>query len=131
MKKRIIAVISTLVFATILFSITALSSTTYTASLAFQGEHTGPKRDYTGSDMSWSGYTYTEYQNDFMQTTFKVSLYRKNLIGSSRIGTVTCSRTGNHTIVWTNVGDGKYYFYYTKDRDGANVCSDEITMSMS
>lgn len=122
---------SVLILAISCFSLTAYAATSYTSSLLFQGEHTGPTRSYTGKNMYWSGYTYTQYQLDFMPTTFTVSLYRKKFIGASFIGSVECQRTGNQNAEWTNIGDGKYYFYYTKARDGANVVSDAITMRMS
>ena len=131
MKKNLRTFLSVLILSISCFSLTAFAATTYTDILIFQGEHTGSTRSYTGTDMTWSGYTYTEYQNDFMATTFNVSLYRKNFIGASKIGSSTLSRVGHHNVSWTNVGSGDYYFYYTKDRDNANVRSDAITMKMS
>ncbi|MBQ9937642.1 MAG: hypothetical protein IJO86_04870 [Oscillospiraceae bacterium] len=128
--KKIISGITIIIMATICFSVTAFAATTYTSSLAFQGEHTGAKRDYTGSDMYWSGTTYTEGQLSHMPTTFSVSLYRKKFIGSTLIGTVSLPRVGTHNVPWTNVGSGKYYFYYVKARDGSNVVSDAITTRM-
>ena len=64
-----------------------------------------------------------------MATTFTVTLYRDKLV-DDKIGTVTLPRVGNHSVNWTNVGSGTYYFAYTKARDGANVKSDSITMKM-
>lgn len=74
---------------------------------------------------------YTQYQKLAKPTKFSVSLYRKNFIGSSLIGTVVRPREGYHDITWSNAGSGNYYFYYRKARDGANVLSDAITASMS
>ncbi len=131
MKKRFFVMLVVLVLASFCFSITAYAASSYTSTLAFQGEHTGPTREYTGTDMRWRGTTYTRGQAAIMSNYFDVSLYRKNIIGSSYIGTVTCNRTGSHNLSWSNVGSGKYYFYYVKARDGADVVSDAITMSMS
>lgn len=134
MKKiasRILTMVAVLALAISCFSITAMAATTYTDSLIFHGEHKGVTREYTGRDMHWSGSTYTQYQGANMPTTFYVSLYRQNLIGSSLIGGVSCPRVGYHDLVWTNVGSGKYYFYYVKARDNANVVSNAITMRMT
>ncbi|MCI6496040.1 MAG: hypothetical protein MSA01_03155 [Anaeromassilibacillus sp.] len=131
MKKRVLAFLLVLVLSFSCFSFTAFAATSYTSSLAFQGEHTGATRSYTGTDMHWRGSTYTQYQGPAMPTEFSVSLYRKNFIGTSLIGTVVRPREGYHNVTWSNVGSGNYYFYYKKARDGANVLSDAITTSMS
>ena len=131
MKKRIITILSVLLVASFCFSVTAYAATTYTSDLEFQGEHEGTVRSYTGSDISWKGTTSVRKQASHMGDTFKVTLYRKNFIGTSLIGTVEMKRSGSNSKKWTNVGSGKYYFFYTKARDGAVVYSDKITMKMS
>lgn len=131
MKKRISIITVLIVIASLCFTLTAFGASSYTASLIFQGEHTGPVRSHSGSDLNWKGYTYTQYQEPVMPTTFTIYLYRKNFIGSTEIGSVTRDREGYHNVSWTNIGSEKYYFFYVKARDGANVVSDSITMSMS
>lgn len=132
MKKRFFAIITVLVIAVSCFTVTAFAKTSYYSSLSFQGEHFGNVRDYTGNTMHWRGSTHTEYQKPDMPRVFFVSLYRKNTFGATLIGEkVQCERTGYHDLSWENVGSGKYYFFYSKARDGANVVSSGITMEMS
>ena len=130
MKRNFLILLVIMLIASSCFSIVAYAATEYTANLAFQGDHTGPTREYTGQDMNWSGYTYTRGQLPHMPDIFRIYLYRKNFIGSTCIGHVDRPREGYHDVSWTNVGSGKYYFVYVKARDGADVVSDEITMRM-
>ena len=114
----------------------AVTMSVYSTSLSFQYYYNGPTRSYTGSstseDMHWKGTTHVLNQTSSMSTTFTISLYReRKLFPDELIGSVTCSRDGYHDIVWTNVGAGKYYFYYTKASDGATVYSNDVILSMS
>lgn len=138
MKKAIAVILILLTVSVVFGAVTnaAVMATTYSTSLAFVGYHTGPTRYYTGSsssaNMNWKGTTYTENQLPNMSTTFTFRLYRKRFLHTDLIGTVTCSRDGYHNITWTNVGEGDYYFYYSKDStDGVNVKSDAVILSMS
>lgn len=45
-------------------------------------------------------------------TEYTVNLYRKNFIGSSFIGAKTVKIDGFNEIKRSNVGKGKYYFYF-------------------
>lgn len=98
MKKRISFIVMLIVMASFCFTLTAFASSSYTASLIFQGEHTGPVRSFSGSDLNWKGYTYTQFQEPVMPTTFTIYLYRKNFIGSTEIGSVTCDREDYHNV---------------------------------
>lgn len=132
MKKRFFAMITALVIAVSCFTVTVFAQTSYCYALSFQGQHFGETRDYTGNTMHWRGSTHTEYQEPDMPRVFFVSLYRKNTFGSTLIGeAVQCNRVGYHNLTWENVGSGRYYFFYSKARDGANVVSSGITMEMS
>ena len=131
--KKIISFLLVLVIAAQMFSIVAFAATNkYETSLSFQGEHTGPARDYTGTDMHWYGRTTEQYGEPTFPDTFYVCLYRKNWLGSTKIGdTIECDRVGYHDLEWSDVGSGTYYFFYYKARDGANVNSSKITMEMT
>ena len=138
MKKTIAVILILLTVSSVFGVVTnaAVMATTYSTSLAFVGYHTGTTRHYTGSssgaNMRWKGTTYTENQMPNMSTTFTIKLYRKRFLHTDLIGSVTCNRDGYHNIVWTNVGEGDYYFTYYKDpTDGVNVKSDAVILSMS
>lgn len=131
--KKIISYLLILVIAAQMFSIVAFAATSsYTAPLSFQGQHTGSAREYTGTDMHWYGSTTEQYGKPEYPDVFYVYLYRKNSLGSTLIGDGRMlPRTGPHSLWWDNVGSGTYYFFYSKARDGANVNSDRITMEMT
>lgn len=132
--KKFISYLLILAIAAQMLSVVALavSGTKYTAELSFRGEHTGSVREYTGTDMHWYGTTYEEDWSPGNPHVFYVSLYKKGLFSSTRIGeAIECYRDDYHYLTWSDVGSGKYYFYYTKARDDANVNSDCITMEMT
>ena len=133
MKKIIsyllILVIAAQMLATVAF---AATSTKYTAALTFQGEHTGPVREYTGTTMHWYGTTYEEDRHPESPTTFTVYLYKKGFWSSPLVGEARqCIRSAYNSEWWYNIGSGKYFFSYVKARDGATVNSDCITMEMT
>ena len=138
-KGKSIVTLSVLLLIIVLFATVAnaaIMMSVYSTSLSFQYYYNGPTRTYTGSstseDMHWKGTTHVLNQTNSMSTTFTISLYReRKLLPDELIGSVTCSRDGYHDIVWTNVGAGKYYFYYTKASDGATVYSNDVILSMS
>ena len=131
--KKLISYLLILVIAAQMFSIVAFAATSsYTSSLSFQGQHTGSTREYTGTDMHWYGRTTEPYGEPEYPDVFYVYLYRKNWLGSTLIEDgKELPRNGSHSLWWYNVGSGKYYFFYSKARDGANVNSDRITMEMT
>ncbi len=133
MKKTIsyllILVIAAQMLATVAF---AATTTKYTAALTFQGEHTGPAREYTGTNMHWSGTTYEEDRHPASPNTFTVYLYKKGFLSSKLVGqAIECPRNWTHNLWWNDIGSGKYFFSYVKARDGATVNSDCITMEMT
>lgn len=131
--KKFISYLLILVVAAQMLSVVAFAATNsiYTSELAFHGQHTGVTHEYTGTDMHWYGTTYEEYGTAGNPTVFTVCLYRDNLFFDDKIGTKELPREGYHNVTWSNVGSGKYYFFYSKARDEANVCSDCITMEMT
>lgn len=111
------------------------ASNSYASTLAFQGEHAGSKRTYNYDNMFYSATTSCSIGNKTVTksssypSTYTVSLYRKTgWFTSEKVGSKTISRYGYSSIKWTNVGEGDYYFYFNKARDGVTVKSDNVCM---
>ena len=138
MKKRIATVIVMLItFSLVVATVSAsVMMSVYSTSVSFTNYYGGATRSYTGSssseDMNWKGTTHTIDQTSSMSSTFTISLYReRKFLPDQLIGQVVCDREGYHNITWTSVGAGNYYFYYSKDNDGATVYSNDVILSMS
>lgn len=99
----------------------------YTSEFSFKTSFVGTTRAFNGTNISISATATTNgVKSEF--STYSVTLYRKNLLSSERIGTVNMSMNGTSTRTWTNVGSGKYYFYFSKGTDGVTVSSKNVKM---
>lgn len=125
MKKLKSAAFFGMLFAMIFTCIVAYASS-YSSTLAFQGEYQGATRSFDGQNIRYTADTYSSNPN-YINKVYYVSLYRKNFIGSTLIGKSTdLDRDGYSKVDWSNVGKGKYYLYFTKARDGYNVYSNNV-----
>lgn len=98
----------------------------YESSGWFENTYKAPERSYDGNNI---GITITAHNSvpTHINTTFTVTLYRKNFIGSSKVGSVTFSRScSGETHTFTNVGSGKYYFVFSKAGDGTREYLDYV-----
>lgn len=103
-------------------------ASSYTTTLAFQGEHKGSTREFDGQNIMYAAATYSSAPDSVVKV-YTVSLYRKKFIGSTLIGkSKELQRDAYNEVKWSNVGAGKYYLYFTKARDGINVYSNKVTI---
>lgn len=105
-------------------SISTCSS--YESSGWFENTYKAPERSYDGNNIA---ITITAHNSvpTHINTTFTVTLYRKNWIGSSKIGSATFDRDCvGQTATWTNVGSGTYYFVFSKQGDGTREYLDYV-----
>jgi len=91
----------------------------------FETNWNSPTRYFDGNNIGFTIVTHNSVPSH-INTTFTVDLYRKNWIGSSKVGTVTINRSGTYTAEWTNVGSGDYYFRFNKAHDGTRQYIDSI-----
>lgn len=99
----------------------------YTSTFSFDTTLTGATRNYTGKNISISA-TSAQSAQILDHNTYTVSLYRKGTFSSDLIGSAVMPRDGFGKKEWTNVGDGKYYFYFSKTHDAVWLTSDDVTM---
>ncbi len=90
---------------------------------------TGSTRYYDLDNIGCDFYAYTDSGtgvngNDY----FYITLYRQNAIGTTNCGKKAALRNGSSHLDWTNVGAGKYYFYFSKAFDGQVVNCDAMGM---
>jgi len=128
--RRTLAAICTFVLAVgLMVPIVAMASS-YTSTLQFASNVTGATRSYVGANVHISATAHT--QNGITRY-FNVTLYRKNTITSSKIGTVKFTAAGSGTAnsaVWTNVNSGNYYFDFLalNNSGGPNIISNNVKM---
>lgn len=129
MKKRIKSLVaSSLALVIMLSCCIAVYASSYTTMVSFQGEHEGAVREFDGQNIRYTATTYSSMP-EYINKVYFVSLYRKKLIGASLIGkSDELPRDGSAKVEWSNVGEGKYYLYFTKARDGINVRSDNVVI---
>ena len=111
--------------ATILCTILGLPiivfAASYTSSFNFDTTLTGSTRSFNGSNINLKTVSKSSGHTAASSRYFTVALYRKNTIGSSYVGEASFLRDGTSNKTWTNVGSGKYYFYFSKGFDGRYV----------
>ena len=98
----------------------------YESSGWFETRYKAPERSYDGNNI---GITISAHNSipTHINTTFTVTLFRKNFIGGSEIGSVTFSRScSGETHTFTNVGPGKYYVVFSKANDGTREYLDYV-----
>lgn len=139
LKKLSISIVSILSLVLIILSCfapltyAASKKNSYSSNVAFATTVTGPTRKYEGQNIAISMTTYIDrpaspyaYSNEFA-----VSLYRKNFLGNSKIGTAYFPRDSKGKVIvkkWSNVGPGNYYFFFSKGFDKANIKSNNVKM---
>lgn len=104
----------------------ASTYSSYESSGWFENTYKSPERSYDGNNIA---ITITAHNSvpTHINTTFTVTLYRKNFIGSTKIGSATFDRDCvGQTAAWTNVGSGTYYFVYIKEGDGTREFLDYV-----
>lgn len=138
LKSKILSI--SLLVILITFSIASLTvyaaTDTYNSTIIFKGEHIGKTYEFTHDNISYSATAYSTYNgkeisadNDYdLDDTYTVSLYKQGFIYSEKVGSKELSRYTSGSAEWTDVGAGKYFFYFSKTRDGADVHSDDIIM---
>lgn len=100
----------------------------YTSSGSFKLEQKTPNRSFDGNDIHCTITIHNSAGlNNGYAKTFTVKLYRYNWwLDQQYIGSATVSREGTHTISWTNVGPGTYYFVFSKADDGTTQYIDSV-----
>ena len=98
----------------------------YGSNFSFDTTLTGSTRYYDLDNIGCDFYSYADGEG--AQSTFKLTLYRKNIIGATPVETKIMKRTGDNKADWYGVGAGDYFFYFSKTYDGVTVKSDAMGM---
>lgn len=113
----------------------AASKSRYASTLSFDTTCTGATRYYNGNHIQISLYTRpTNMSNDkFSKSKYSknyyITLYRKGWFWhTDKVGIGRATILKNSTIKWSNVGSGNYYFFFSKERNGINIASNNVVM---
>lgn len=100
----------------------------YYSTLSFAGTYRGAARHYTGSSVGISMNASCDTSGTVCDNYFSVELHRDTFPFSTYIGSEGFKRNGYTEAVWTNVGQGNYFFKFVKCNDGKWVSSDSVRM---
>lgn len=100
----------------------------YYSSLSFAGTYQGRARHYTGKNIGISMDAECDTSGTVCDNYFSVELHRNTFPFSTYIGSEGFKRNGYTEAVWTNVGEGDYFFKFVKCNDGKWVSSDSVRM---
>lgn len=83
---------------------------------------------YTGKNIGISMDAECDTSGTVCDNYFSVELHRNTFPFSTYIGSEGFKRNGYTEAVWTNVGEGDYFFKFVKCNNGKWVSSDSVRM---
>lgn len=108
----------------------ALAASSYWSTLSYTVHVKGSTRAYAGADVKIS-LTSSESFHAAGMNTHRIRLYRDNpwWQGDDYIGFTDVPRSGFSGVkTWSSVGNGDYYFTFSKANDGVRITSNNVHM---
>jgi hypothetical protein len=131
MRTKVKRFVAALVFVTVaLAPAAAMAASSYWSTLDYTVHLTGSTRSYTGADVKIS-LTSVESFHFPGNNTHRIKLYRDNpwWQGDDYIGLTDVPRSGASGVrTWSSVGNGSYYFDFSKANDGVRITSSNVHM---
>jgi|GEM_PF-1572114 len=132
-RKRAVVLSLAMLIISLLTPAAAFASS-YNSTFNFFSTLTGAGRSYSHNNMniSMTAKTVARLTNAPATKAYTVTLQRSNLLGWTRIGSVSCS--ANRTGIagsgrWTNVNSGTYRFYFSTSEPWNNdIISNNVVM---